>query len=222
MGNRPERLSFTLDSEPVRFLRARDSRLSRLIDMVGDVTLTTEGPPYAALAGSIVSQQLSGKAAESIWKRLVAASGQVTPQRLAGMDDETLRAAGLSRPKVAYLRDLTRRVLSKDLNLDALPALPDEEVVRALVAVHGIGVWTAQMFLIFCLGRMDVFAPMDLGLRSAMMWLYSMPGLPTEKDSLPIAEAWRPYRTVASLYLWQAVTLKLTRSAGGQSATVEN
>jgi len=218
----PKRVLFSLDSEPVRFLRHRDAKLSGLIEAVGEITLTLEGPPFTALVSSIVSQQISGKAAESIWRKLLSTCGEMQPARIASMDDETLRAAGLSRPKVAYLRDLTRRVMSNEIDLDTLPALPDDQIIEALVAVHGIGVWTAQMFLIFCLGRPDVFAPKDLGLRAGMKWLYSLPDLPLEKESVPIAENWRPHRTTASLYLWQAVTRGLTKAAGSVASQVED
>ncbi|MEX0974890.1 MAG: DNA-3-methyladenine glycosylase [Bacillota bacterium] len=192
----------------------RDHRLARLIDTVGDVAADLRGTPFSALVRSIVGQQLSGRAAASIWAKLQSACGEVSPARLERLDDGTLRAAGLSRPKVAYLRDLTHRTMSGDLDLAALPSMSDEQLIQHLTAVHGIGVWTAQMFMIFCLGRSDVFAPKDLGLRSAMKWLYSLPALPSEKESIPIAETWRPYRTVASLYLWEAVTRKLTQPGG--------
>lgn len=204
------RITFDLNCEPVRFLRDRDPKLSSLIDLVGPVSLDLRGTPYSALARSIVGQQISGTAAASIWRRLEDRCGAVTPERVSSMDDEVLRAVGISRPKVVYLRDLTRRVISRELDLDALPGMSEEDLVRSLTAVHGIGVWTAQMFMIFCLGRLDVFAPKDLGLRAGIKWLYSLPEMPGEKESSRRAEAWRPYRTVASLYLWQAVTRRLS------------
>jgi len=212
MQNAPERIVFDLDSEPVTYLRARDPRLSDLIQLVGPVSLDLRGTPYCALVRSIVGQQISGTAAASIWRKLEDHCGAVTPERVSSLDDRELRAAGLSRPKVAYLRDLTRRVISRELDLDALPAMSDEDLIKSLTAVHGIGVWTAQMFMIFCLGRLDVFAPKDLGLKAAIKWLYGLPEMPGEKKAMELAEAWRPYRSVASLYLWQAVTRRLTAS----------
>ncbi len=209
MDSRPQFLLFRADSEPVNYLRSRDPDLARLIDMVGDITLNLRGTPFASLVRSIIGQQLSGIAAAAIWNKLQAACGEVSPASLSCLDDATLRATGLSRPKVAYLRDLTARAMSGEIDLEMIRDLPDDRIIAKLIAVNGIGVWTAQMFLIFCLGRMDVFAPKDLGLRAAMKWLYVLPDLPAEKESVPIAERWRPYRTVASLYLWQAVTRKL-------------
>lgn len=212
MQNAPERIVFDLDSEPVTYLRARDPRLSDLIQLVGPVSLDLRGTPYCALVRSIVGQQISGTAAASIWRKLEDHCGAVTPERVSLLDDQELRAAGLSRPKVSYLRDLTRRVISRELDLDALPAMSDEDLIKSLTAVHGVGVWTAQMFMIFCLGRLDVFAPKDLGLKAAIKWLYGLPEMPGEKKAMELAEAWRPYRSVASLYLWQAVTRRLTAS----------
>lgn len=211
MENLQEQLTFTLSNDPVQFLRAKDQKLSGLIETVGPVSLDLRGAPYSALVRSIVGQQISGTAAASIWRNLDACCDGVTPLSVASVGDQALRAAGLSRPKVAYLRDLTAKVACRELDLDGLKDMSDEELTKRLTAVHGIGVWTAQMFMIFCLGRLDVFAPKDLGLRTAMKWLYAMPALPTERESVPMAESWRPYRTVASLYLWQAVTRGFTR-----------
>jgi DNA-3-methyladenine glycosylase II len=212
MDKRPESLRFFVNSEPVLYLRARDQKMSTLIDLVGDVSLDLRGTPLAALVRSIIGQQLSSRAAASIWNKLQGVCGEVSPSGLDHLDDDALRSAGLSRPKVAYLRDLIGRVRSGELDLDALETMPDEELIERLTSVHGVGVWTAEMFMIFCLGRLDVFAPNDLGLRSAMKWLYSLPDLPSPKESVPIADLWRPYRTVASLYLWQAVTRRFTHA----------
>ncbi|MGE5580545.1 MAG: DNA-3-methyladenine glycosylase family protein [Bacillota bacterium] len=219
MQSTPERIVFDLHSEPVRFLRTRDPKFSDLIDLVGPVSLDLRGTPYSALVRSIVGQQISGTAAASIWRKLEGRCGAVTPERVSSIDDQELRAAGLSRPKVAYLRDLTGRVVSREIDLDALPAMSEEDLVKSLTAIHGIGVWTAQMFMIFCLGRLDVFAPKDLGLRAGIKWLYGLPAMPAEKESMERAEVWRPYRTVASLYLWQAVTRKLVVSQDPPTAS---
>lgn len=202
--------TFSLDSKPVQQLRAQDPKLGRLIDAVGPVTLVFGGDSFSAVARSIIGQQLSGRSASAIWARVEAAcGGSVALAHLASLDDDVLRTAGVSRPKIACLRDLCAKSSTREVDFDALPSMPDDELVAMLTKVKGIGVWTCEMFMIFCLGRMDVFAPKDLGLRRAMRWLYDMPEMPNEKDSVPIAAAWRPYRTVASLYLWQAVTAKL-------------
>jgi DNA-3-methyladenine glycosylase II len=163
--------------------------------------------PYAALLRAIVGQQLSTRAAESIFKRLLAMfdGNGPTPQQLIAADPDALRSAGLSRAKVAYLRDLAERVEDGELRLELLKELPDEEVSAQLTAVKGIGKWTADMFLMFNLGRPDVLPVGDLGIRNAMERLYDLPPKPGAAELIPIAEPWRPYRSLASLYLWTSL-----------------
>ena len=166
-------------------------------------------PPdaYGALVRAIVGQQLSTKAARAIFDRLLQVFGGhvPTPRELLDADPERIRSAGLSRPKVAYLRDLAARVEDGDLPLDALDMQPDDEVVAELTAVKGLGRWTADMFLMFHLGRPDVLPVGDLGIRRAFERLYDLPGLPDATEMERIAEPWRPYRTLACLYLWTSL-----------------
>jgi DNA-3-methyladenine glycosylase II len=174
---------------------------------IDDILARRPSEPYAALLRAIVGQQLSTRAAESIFGRLTAKfDGRgPTPRELIDMDPEELRSVGLSRAKVAYLRDLAERVEDGELQLDLLKQLPDEEVSAQLTAVKGVGQWTADMFLMFNLGRPDVFPVGDLGIRNAMKRLYELPEKPTPADYVRIAEPWRPYRSLASLYLWTAL-----------------
>lgn len=131
----------------------------------------------------------------------------VTPSRLSAFHDDTLRAAGLSRPKVTYVRDLCRKVQSGEIDPDGVRALSDDDLVATLTQVKGIGEWTCQMLMIFSLGRMDVFAPADLVLRKGVQWLYGLEEVPRVRELLTISERWKPYRTVASLYLWEVANL---------------
>jgi DNA-3-methyladenine glycosylase II len=174
---------------------------------IDDILARRPSEPYAALLRAIVGQQLSTKAAESIFGRLIAKfDGRgPTPSELIAMDPEELRSVGLSHAKVAYLRDLAERVEDGELQLDLLKQLPDEEVSAQLTAVKGVGQWTADMFLMFNLGRPDVFPVGDLGIRNAMKRLYELPEKPAPADYVTIAEPWRPYRSLASLYLWTAL-----------------
>jgi DNA-3-methyladenine glycosylase II len=174
---------------------------------IDDILARRPSEPYAALLRAIVGQQLSTKAAESIFKRLLEMfDGKgPTPQQLIAADPGALRAAGLSRAKVAYLRDLAERVEDGELQLDLLKQLPDGEVSAQLTAVKGVGQWTTDMFLMFNLGRPDVFPVGDLGIRNAMKRLYELPEKPIPADYVRIAEPWRPYRSLASLYLWTAL-----------------
>jgi DNA-3-methyladenine glycosylase II len=186
--------------------------MRRLIDELGplDEEERRRGrplEPYGALVRSIVGQQLSTKAAATIYGRLIDVFGgrTPTPAELLAADPEAVRAAGLSRPKVAYLRSLAEHVESGELELDRLTELPDEEVAEQLTAVKGLGQWTADMFLIFHLSRPDVLPVGDLGVRRAAERAYGLPGLPDPAQLTEIAEPWRPNRSLASLYLWRSL-----------------
>ena len=162
---------------------------------------------YGILVRSIVGQQLSTRAASTIYGRVVELfGGEVpSPAQLIAADPDTLRAAGLSRAKVAYLRDLAERVEDGDLDLDHLTELSDAQVSEQLTAVKGIGQWSADMFLIFHLGRPDILAVGDLGIRRAAERAYGLKKIPDAKTLTRIAEPWRPYRSLACLYLWASL-----------------
>jgi DNA-3-methyladenine glycosylase II len=162
---------------------------------------------YGALLRSIVGQQLSTKAARTIYERMLELfGGRVpTPRQLIEADPDDIRAAGLSRPKIAYLRDLAERVEDGDLDLASLPELPDALVTEQLTAVKGLGQWTADMFLMFHLGRPDVLPVGDLGIRRAVERAYGLRELPDADKLARIADAWRPHRTLACLYLWASL-----------------
>ena len=163
---------------------------------------------YGALLRSITGQQLSVKAAAAIYGRLIAHFGDraPTPEELLADDPDELRtAAGLSRAKTASLRSLAEHVLDGRLRLDALADLPDEEVIAELVAVKGIGEWSADMFLMFQLGRPDVLAVGDLGIRRAVQRAYGLEELPAAAELTALAEPWRPHRTAACLLLWSSL-----------------
>lgn len=164
---------------------------------------------YGALLRSIIGQQLSTKAAATIYGRVIEPWGRApTPEELLAADPETLRAAGLSRAKVAYVRDLAAHVLDGSLPVDKLHRLPDEEVSERLVAVKGLGQWTADMFLMFHLRRPDVLPVGDLGIRRAVERAYGLPDLPAPAELTEIAAPWRPHRTLACLYLWESLDAK--------------
>jgi DNA-3-methyladenine glycosylase II len=197
-----------------RHLRAADPVLGALIDRLGTVPARrrtdrpTPGEHYAGLVRTIVGQQLSTRAAAAIWQRLLAHfdGRPPTPQEVLAADPEELRAAGgLSRAKTTYLRSLAEHVIDGSLELDRLHELDDEAVIEELVAVKGIGEWSAHMFLMFQLGRPDVLAPGDLGVRKGIQISYGLAELPTPAEVIAMAEAWRPYRTAACLYLWRSI-----------------
>lgn len=198
------------DGEGIRHLRAADPVMRGLIDALGHLGLAERrrGRPadaYGALLRSIVGQQLSTKAARSIYERLAGLFGgrAPTPAELLEADRQALRDVGLSWRKVDYLRDLAGRVEDGGLELHRLAELPDEEVTAELTRVKGLGPWTADMFMIFHLGRPDVLAVGDLGTRSAVRRAYGLDEMPEPDELRRIAEPWRPHRSLACLYLWR-------------------
>jgi len=196
----------------VSVLRESDPVMGRLVEEHGaivrkDLKRERPGDAYGALLRSIVGQQLSTKAARTIYGRLTDLFGgrAPTPAELLDVDPEEIRACGLSRPKVSYLRDLAEHVEDGELQLDRLAELPDEEVIEQLTAIKGLGQWTVHMFLMFHLGRPDVLPVGDLGIRRAVQVEYGLDDLPDAAQLERIAEPWRPYRTLACLYLWSSV-----------------
>ncbi len=196
-------------------LSAADPVLGRLIAGLADTELPARRPDrpdggdhYAALVRTIAGQQLSVRAAQAIWRKLLDRfDGRApTAEQVLACDPEELRAAaGLSRAKVSYLRSLAEHVIRGELELDRLDELPDDRVIAELVAVRGIGEWSAHMFLMFQLNRPDVLATGDLGIRRAVELAYGLPALPTPAQLTALAEPWRPHRTAACRYLWRSL-----------------
>lgn len=194
-------------------LRASDPILAKVIEQAGKLPSARQGRPelddhYGALVRAIVGQQLSVLAARAIYGRLTARfdGRPPTPQEIMADDPEALRAAaGLSRAKVGFLRSLAEHVLSGELELERLDELQDEDVIAELIAVKGIGEWSAHMFLMFHLERPDVLAVGDLGIRRAIERAYGFEALPAPAEMEQLAEPWRPYRTLACRYLWRSL-----------------
>ncbi len=193
-------------------LRAADPVMKSMIDDVGPYTLRFERDRFGLLVRSIVSQQISTVAARAIRKRLLELVGPdgLTAANLARFTADQLRAVGLSRQKAFYMADLATKVNNGTVDLQRIGRLSDERVVEMLTQVKGIGRWTAQMFLIFALGRPDVFPHDDLGVRTAIRDRYGLADLPDKKTSHAIAAPWRPFASVATWYCWR--TLDLARN----------
>jgi DNA-3-methyladenine glycosylase II len=187
-------------------IRERDPRLRPILDARGVLEFRPEADPFESLVESILSQQLAGSAASAIIKRVRAlfTGGELNATRMHRVDPRKLRAAGVSPQKVSYLKDLSGRVATGTLDLDSLEAKTDEEIIDVLGDVKGIGPWTVHMFLIFTLGRPDVLPVGDYGIQTSVQRVYGLAALPKKADMERIAENWRPYSTVASLYLWHA------------------
>lgn len=185
----------------------RDPKLAHIITTYGEVPeLTTTKDLFVDILGSIVSQQLSTKAADTIWKRfeVLFDSKQITPEKLLQMDTEKIRGVGVSYSKIKYMKGLAEMILQNELNLDTITSLSDSEFIKELTRVKGIGPWTAEMILMFSLGREDVFSLGDLGLRNAISKIYEV-----DRDNLDeisvISDKWSPYRTYAARYLWKSL-----------------
>jgi DNA-3-methyladenine glycosylase II len=190
-----------------RHLSRRDPILREVIRLIGPCTLRHNPDGFAVLVHSIISQQISTKAATVIRNRLWAALGPLglTPASLRKMSDSKFRLAGLSAGKVLALRDLADKVHQRHVPLNDLHQLSDEEVIECLLPIRGIGPWTAQMFLIFSLGRLDILPVADFGLRSGMQRHYKLRKLPNRDRLDKLAEPWRPYRSIGTWYIWRSL-----------------
>jgi len=197
-------------------LAASDPVMAGLIERIGKLDVKTrlkrrseERPAdaYGALLRAIVGQQLSTKAARTIYGRVIEIFGGTTPspEQLLEASEADLRGAGLSGRKVEYVRDLATHVIDGELEVDSLDRLPDEEVIEEIVAVRGLGQWTAEMFLLFHLERPDVLSGGDLGIRKAIQVAYELDEMPPPTKVIEVGEPWRPHRSLASLYLWESL-----------------
>lgn len=192
-----------------KHLTKNDKKLAPIIKLFGPCRIKPHQDYYAELVGSIVGQQLSAAAAAAIWKKVLGLFGgqMPTPEELIKIDDEKLRGCGLSWAKVRYVKDLAQHVLDRRLDLQHVATMPNEQVIQQLTAVKGIGEWSAHMFMMFGLGRLDILPVGDLGVRKAMLALYDLEQMPEPAMCITIAidNQWHPYESVACWYLWQSL-----------------
>lgn len=203
-------------------VRSADPIMARLMDAVGPFTLRPERRQrFSVLARAIISQQVSTAAARTIRGRLegILDSGGLTAESIARLTEPELRSVGLSRQKASYLLDLAEECLDGTVRLDRIGRLTDDAVIAMLTKVKGIGRWTAEMFLIFSLGRLDVLPVDDLGVRAAIRDWYGLDDLPDKKTCVKIAAPWRPYATIGSWYCWRSLDLKRNVSLTDQRLT---
>ena len=195
--------------DPLELLSKQDLRLGRLIKSIGNYSIQTHDNFFESLLKSIVYQQLAGSAANAIYSRFLLYYGDTlpTPEQIISTSDTTLRfTVGLSFKKVQYIKNLAIKIVSGELNIHHLPDLQDEQVVTELVKVKGIGRWTAEMFLIFCLRRVDVIPLGDLGVKKAIQKLYDLSELPTHGYMVEVSSRWKPYKSIATWYLWKSLS----------------
>lgn len=193
-----------------RHFRRRDPVIARVIDQVGPMLLRPQRDRFGMLVRSIIAQQISTAAARSIRGRLIEliAPEKLRPEVIARIEIDRLRTAGLSPQKAGYLHDLAQKIADGSVRLSRTGRMTDDEVIAELIQVKGIGVWTAQMFLIFSLGRLDVFPPDDLGIRAAIRNLYGLSEMPGRDECREIGDRWRPLATAGSWYCWRSLELK--------------
>jgi len=198
--------SWNIDA--IQYLCKADSNLEKIIKVVGKYSIKIRNDPFQSLIESIIYQQLAGKAANAIYNRFINYydNKQVTPTRILNSSNDNLKKVGLSNRKIDYLKDLASHVYDGRINLEELPTMNDEEIINKLVNVKGIGRWTSEMFLIFSLGRQDVLPVTDLGVRKAIQKVYSLSEIPKPNTMMEIAEPWRPYRSIATWYLWKSLS----------------
>jgi len=195
--------AFVFSDNEVEQLKAADPTMKKLIALIGKIERHYTPDLFGALISSIVSQQLSNKAAEAIWNKFEAAVPGLAPESVLGLSQERLREIGLSNSKINYIKNIAEEVASGRLVLEDLNHRQDEEITAQLLAIKGIGPWTVEMFLIFALGRRDVMSYGDLGIRKGISWLYQIPGILSKPDFDRIAARISPNGTLASLYLWE-------------------
>lgn len=194
--------------DAVQYLCKVDSNLEKIIKIVGKYSINIRNDPFQSLVESIIYQQLAGKAANAIYNRFINYynNKQITPTLILNSHNDNLKKVGLSNRKIDYLKDLALHVYDGRINLEELPKMNDEEIINKLVNVKGIGRWTSEMFLIFSLGRQDILPVTDLGVRKAIQKVYSLSELPKPNIMMEIAKPWRPYRSIATWYLWKSLS----------------
>ena len=195
-----------IDKKAIKFLK-KDPKFAKIIMQVGDYNVKITKNRYQSLVEAIISQQLSGSAANSIIKkfRKLYKSKFPKPGDVIKTSDSKLRTTGLSKMKIVYIKELSKKIESKELNMRKISTQSDEQVIEVLTDVKGIGRWTAEMFLIFSLGRLDILPVGDLGLKKGIQSMYSLKELPEKEQIEQLAESWKPYRTVATWYLWKSL-----------------
>jgi DNA-3-methyladenine glycosylase II len=194
------------EKKAIKYLK-KNPKFAKIITLVGEYNVKITRNRYRSLIEAIIAQQLSGSAAESILQKFKKLYQPNFPKPIDVLQtpDRNLRKVGLSKAKIGYIKELSKKIESRHINMKKFSSMEDEKIIEHLTTVKGIGRWTAEMFLIFSMGRLDVLPVGDLGLKKGIRLMYSMSELPTEDKIISIAESWRPYRTVATWYIWKSL-----------------
>jgi len=193
---------FEYGTRELEYLKKKDRRLAALIEKKGMIYREIISDPFTALVSSIVSQQISNKAAETVWTKLIRLAQQITPQHIAALDNQAIQQCGMTMRKAEYIKGIAEAALNGEVDFRALRTMSDEEIIKQLSALKGVGVWTVEMLLIFSLNRLDVISYKDLAICRGIMKLYGLSSLSKEEFD-KYRERYSPYASVASLYLWE-------------------
>ena len=204
-------LHYDLDNEKVKYLISTDEKLGKLIRYINKTELIIEEDGFKCIVKYIIGQQISDKARETIWQRVCAIWKNITPEKILEIEDNELRRVGLSERKINYIKILASAVVSKDINFCDFKELTNEEIIKKLTALKGIGQWTAEMYLIFSLGRENVLSKGDGTIRRTIQWMYDLEKLPSSEILLKYFSSWTQYATIVSSYLWKSIELGLVQ-----------
>lgn len=202
-------LHYDLDNEKVKYLISTDEKLSKLIRYINKSELIIEEDGFKCIVKYIIGQQISDKARETIWQRVCTVFEDVTPEKILVTSDEELKRVGLSERKVTYIKILATAILDGDINFSEFKKLTNEEVIKRLTTLKGIGQWTAEMYLIFSLGRENVLSKGDGTIRRTIQWMYDLEELPSSERLVKYFSSWTQYATIVSAYLWKSIELGL-------------
>ena len=204
-------LHYDLDNEKVKYLINTDEKLGKLIRYVNKTELIIEEDGFKCIVKYIIGQQISDKARETIWQRVCAIWKNITPEKILEIEDNELRRVGLSKHKINYIKILASVVIGKDINFCDFKELTNEEIIKKLTTLKGIGQWTAEMYLIFSLGRENVLSKGDGTIRRTIYWMYDLEKLPSSEILLKYFSSWTQYATIVSSYLWKSIELGLVQ-----------
>lgn len=193
---------FEYGQKEIDYLKSKDKKLAAAIEKIGMIQREVIPDPFTALISSVVSQQISKKAATTVWDRLETLLERITPERIARVEHSSIQGCGMSKRKAGYIKGIADAAVNGEVDFESLSTLQDEEIIKKLSSLHGVGIWTAEMLLIFSLGRPDVVSYRDLAIRRGMMNLYGLKELPQEKFER-YRKRYSPCGSVASLYLWE-------------------
>lgn len=204
-------LHYDLDNEKVKYLITTDDKLGKLIKYINKTELIIEEDGFKCIVKYIIGQQISDKARETIWQRVCAILKNITTENILAINDNELRKVGLSERKINYIKILASAVISEDINFYDFKELTNEEIIKKLTALKGIGQWTAEMYLIFSLGRENVLSKGDGTIRRTIQWMYDLEKLPSSEILLKYFSSWTQYATIVSSYLWKSIELGLVQ-----------